>query len=169
MINDILLLEDDNAVIAGEVTIVDFRDVTKSHLLALDPLLAKKLAALHEEGSPVKQKVIHYVHTPPGFEVVFNVFKSIMQSRNPNIENHPTEAFLHPTSYATLFDHIPQSVLPAEFGGTCPLQTIIDYWDNKLLAYRDFFIQDAAFGTNETQRMAAYRHQHVDFLMPNYD
>lgn len=44
MICDILLIEDDNLVISGEVAIVDFKYVTKSHLLQLDPLLVKKLA-----------------------------------------------------------------------------------------------------------------------------
>jgi hypothetical protein len=44
MICDILLIEDDNFVISGEVAIVDFKNVTKSHLLQLDPLLVKKLA-----------------------------------------------------------------------------------------------------------------------------
>jgi hypothetical protein len=49
MICDILLIEDDNFVISGEVAIVDFKNVTKSHLLQLDPLLVKKLAVRREE------------------------------------------------------------------------------------------------------------------------
>lgn len=60
MICDILLIEDDNLVICGEVAIVDFKHVTKSHLLQLDPLLVKKLAVLNQEGSPLKQRGIHY-------------------------------------------------------------------------------------------------------------
>jgi hypothetical protein len=58
MICDILLIEDDNLVISGEVAIVDFFNVTKSHLLQLDPLLVKKLSLLNLEGSPLKQNVI---------------------------------------------------------------------------------------------------------------
>lgn len=58
MICDILLIEDDNLVISGEIAIVDFENVTKSHLLQLEPLLVKKLALLNQEGSPLKQKVI---------------------------------------------------------------------------------------------------------------
>jgi hypothetical protein len=58
MICDILLIEDDNLVISGEIAIVDFVNVTKSHLLQLDPLLVKKLALLNQEGSPLKQKII---------------------------------------------------------------------------------------------------------------
>jgi hypothetical protein len=58
MICDILLIEDDNLVISGEVAVVDFKNVTKSHLLQLDPLFVKKLALLNQEGSPLKQKAI---------------------------------------------------------------------------------------------------------------
>jgi hypothetical protein len=51
MICDILLIEDDNFVISGEDAIVDFKNVTKSHLLQLDPLLVKKLAVSCVDGS----------------------------------------------------------------------------------------------------------------------
>lgn len=112
MICDILLLEDDNFVICGEVAIVDFKFVTKSHLLQLDPLLVKKLAVLNQEGSPMKQRGIHYLHTPPGFDVVFNLFKSIMQSRNLQTEDHPIEVVIHPNTHETLFDHISRKILP---------------------------------------------------------
>lgn len=82
MICDIMLLEDDNFVIAGNITIVDFQGVTKAHLLQLNPYLAKKLAMLNQEASPVIQKSTHYLNTPPGFGVVFNLFKNMMTSRN---------------------------------------------------------------------------------------
>lgn len=58
MISDILFIEDDNLVISGEIAIVDFENVTKSHLLQLDPLLVKKLALLNHEGSPLRQRAI---------------------------------------------------------------------------------------------------------------
>ena len=58
MICDILLIEDDNLLISGEIAIVDFMNVTKSHLLQLDPLLVKKLTLLNQEGSPFRQNVI---------------------------------------------------------------------------------------------------------------
>lgn len=92
MICDIMLLEDDNFVIAGNITIVDFQGVTKAHLLQLNPYLAKKLAILNQEASPVIQKSTHYLNTPPGFGVVFNLFKNMMTSRNGgNLEAQEVE------------------------------------------------------------------------------
>lgn len=73
MICDILLVEDDNLVISGEVAIVDFMNVTKSHLLQLDPLLVKKLSLLNLEGSPLKQNVIrmHNSHKSQFYNSIF--------------------------------------------------------------------------------------------------
>lgn len=77
MICDILLIEDDNLVISGEIAIVDFENVTKSHLLQLDPLLVKKLALLNQEGSPLKQNIIRKLE----FTVVTKIKKKINHRR----------------------------------------------------------------------------------------
>ncbi|CRK86625.1 CLUMA_CG000462, isoform A [Clunio marinus] len=170
MICDILLIEDDNLVISGEVAVVDFKYVTKSHLLQLDPLLVKKLAVLNQEGSPLKQKGIHYVYTPPGFDVVFNLFKSIMQSNNLQSEDHPMEIVIHPRTHETLFDHLSPRILPTEYGGgSGPLEAMIKFWEHKLISYRDYFLADGQFGTNESLRPAEYRHHHTDFVRTHFD
>lgn len=90
MICDILLIEDDNIVISGEIAIVDFLNVTKSHLLQLDPLLVKKLTLLNQEGSPLKQNVIRKLRTKFKFNVhsrVFSGAKNCLAFRETTWEN----------------------------------------------------------------------------------
>lgn len=170
MICDILLIEDDNFVICGEVAIVDFKYVTKSHLLQLDPLLVKKLAVLNQEGSPMKQRGIHYLHTPPGFDVVFNLFKSIMQSKNIQTEEHPIEVVIHSNTHETIYDHISRQILPFEYGGgSGSIDAIIKFWEHKLVSYRDFFLNDGQFCVDESKRPPEFRHRHVDFVTTSYD
>lgn len=170
MICDVLLLEDDNFVIAGEVAVVDFKNVTKGHLLQLDPLLVKKLAVLNQEGSPMKQRGIHYLHTPPGFDVVFNLFKGTMQSKDLQTDDHPVEVVIHPTTYETLYDHISRQILPAEYGGDSgSLEAIIKFWEHKLISYRDFFLTDGQFGTDESRRPAEFQHHHSDLVSTGFD
>lgn len=170
MICDILLIEDDNFVICGEVAIVDFKNVTKSHLLQLDPLLVKKLAVLNQEGSPMKQRGIHYVHTPPGFDVVFNLFKGIMQSKNQPPEDQPAEVVIHPNTHETLYDHISRQILPLEYGGGSGcIDAIIKFWEHKLVSYRDYFLADSQYRTDEQKRPAEFRHRHADFITAVYD
>lgn len=163
MISDILLMEDDNLVISGEIAIVDFQNVTKSHLLQLDPLLVKRLTLLNQEGSPLKQKEIHYLHTPPGFDVVFSLFKNIMQSKNLSTENHPLEVFIHPHTHETLYDHMSKRILPLEYEGQSgPLEAIINFWENKLISYREFFRQDDQYGIVESLRPAGFKQQYAE-------
>jgi CRAL/TRIO domain len=165
MICDILLIEDDNFIVSGEVAVVDFKNVTKSHLLQLDPLLVKKLAVLNQEGAPVKQKGIHYLNTPPGFDVVFNLFKSITQTKNQNTEDAPIEVVIHPVSHETLYDHISRKILPTEYGGySGSLEAIIQFWEHKLVSYRDYFLTDGQYRTEESLRPPEFRHHHADFV-----
>jgi hypothetical protein len=106
-----------------------------------------------------------YVHTPPGFDVVFNLFKTIMQSRDLTTEDHPAEVFIHPFSSETITDHIAKKALPLEYGGDSgPLEAIIKFWEKKLVDYRDYFIDDEKYRTDESKRPLEYRHFHADFL-----
>lgn len=108
---------------------------------------------------------LDYVHTPPGFDIVFSLFKSIMQSRELGSEDHPAEIFIHPYSHETVSDHISKKILPLEYGGESgPLEAIIKFWEKKLIEYREYFIHDAAYGTDESKRPLEYRHYHADFL-----
>lgn len=108
---------------------------------------------------------LDYANTPPGFDIVFNLFKSIMQSKELGSEDHPAEIFIHPYSHETITDHISKKILPAEYSGDSgTLEMIIKFWENKLIAYREYFIHDAVYGTDESKRPAEYRHFNADFL-----
>lgn len=55
--------------------------------------------------------------------------------------------------------YIPKNLLPAEYGGdNGTIQDIIDYWEKKVLEYRDFLIEDGTFGTDEAKRVGKHKH-----------
>lgn len=178
MICDILLLEDDNFVIAGNTAIIDFKGVTSAHLMQLNPAMVKKLAMINQEASPLRQKSFHVLNTPPGFDVVFNLFKSIMTSKNLvkivddamevshrkiskiiTVLNIWFQIFFHGSSYEALYDHIPKTILPAEYGGNGGgTNDIIQYWENKLLSYKDHFAADDNYGIDDSKRTVKSNH-----------
>lgn len=82
MINDILMRNDDNFVVAGQIGILDLANVTMAHLLQFSPGFIKKMTMMSQEGSPIRQKGFHYINTPKGFEQVFSMFKSFMNPKN---------------------------------------------------------------------------------------
>lgn len=82
MTNDILMREDDNVVVAGQIGILDLANVSCRHFMQYNPTFIKKMQMMSEEASPLRQKQFHYINTPQGFDCVFNVFKSLMQEKN---------------------------------------------------------------------------------------
>lgn len=82
MLNEVLMQEDDNLIVAGQVGILDLANVTMAHFLQFSPQFVKKMTLMSQEASPLRQKGFHYINTPKGFEVVFNMFKSFMSEKN---------------------------------------------------------------------------------------
>lgn len=145
----LLRYEDDNILISGEIAIVDFKNVTKGHLLQLQPALVKKLSVMNQEGTPFKPVGIHYLNPPPGFEVVFNIFKNMMKTVN----SPQVEVFVHPNSHQTIYDHISQHILPTEYGGNSgPIEAIVQFWTEKLINYREFFLSESYYGIDDSRR-----------------
>lgn len=81
MVNDILMIEDDNMVVSGQIGILDLANVTFAHLVQIQPAFIKKLTMMWQESTPIRQKAFHYINTPRGFEQVFNLFKGFMNEK----------------------------------------------------------------------------------------
>lgn len=81
MIIDILLLEDDNTVVAGQVGVCDLENCTMAHFLQFNPTFMKKMTMLNQEASPIRQKGFNYLNTPSFFETMFNMFKVFLNEK----------------------------------------------------------------------------------------
>lgn len=82
MLTDILLMEDDNFIVGGQLGILDFSNVTKEHFVQFQPNFVKKMILLSQDSSPIRQTTIHYINTPDGFEFLFNMLKTFMTDEN---------------------------------------------------------------------------------------
>lgn len=82
LIMDILAIEDDNLAVAGQMGILDLSNVSMTHFLQMTPSFIKKMTMLGQESSPFRQKGFNYVHTPSGFDTIFNLFNSFMNEKN---------------------------------------------------------------------------------------
>lgn len=147
MANDLMMIEDDNFVIAGQIGILDLSNVTMAHFLQFSPTFVKKMTMMSQEASPLRQKGFHYINTPNGFEMVFNMFKNFMSEKNKS------RLYVHGHDLESLYRHVPKKLLPAEYGGDAgPLQDIINSWEKKLVSYRDYFLEEDQYGTEEKKR-----------------
>lgn len=74
-IRDILTLEDDNSVIAGQIAIVDLAGASEDHLNQVTPDVLHKVYLFIQDGAPVRMKGFHFINQPTGFETVLNIIK----------------------------------------------------------------------------------------------
>lgn len=90
MISDLMMLEDDNFVIAGQIGILDFTGVTLNHFINFSPTFIKKMTMLQQEAMPVRQKATHFVNMPAIALTVFNIFQSFANEKNKKRVSHKT-------------------------------------------------------------------------------
>jgi len=146
MIMDVLLEEDDRAVICGTVFIIDHSNVTMSHLVQYSPSFAKKTTTLLQEGYQFRSKGIHHFHMSSIVTAVFNMFKSLMK------EKMRKRLYVH-ANLDSLYENVPQRLLPQEYGGDADsVDKLAEKWKKKVEARRDWLIESEKYRSNEKKR-----------------
>ncbi|KAG5672152.1 hypothetical protein PVAND_002305 [Polypedilum vanderplanki] len=149
LINDLLLIEDDHLTVAGSLSILDLKDVTLNHLTQMTPSVVKKMTMMMQDASPIRQKGIHYINTPVGFEKVMNLFKSFMN------EKMKKRIYVHGNDMNSLFKVIPRKLMPKDYGGDSDsISEIIEQWEQKIRANYEY-LQDeiTKYGVDEKKRI----------------
>lgn len=146
MFGEIMMIDDDNSTVCGFMEIMDMSGVTGTHLFHLQPDLIKKFSVFADEAMPMRQKGTCFINVPAAFEKGFNTLKGFF----------PEKMKSRITVSATpdiIYEHIPREYLPKEYGGTNgTMQDIIDRMETKLLKYRDYFLDEPNYGTEEILR-----------------
>ncbi|XP_037952691.1 alpha-tocopherol transfer protein-like [Teleopsis dalmanni] len=147
ILQEITLLEDDYANVNGIVHIMDLANVTKGHLFQMTPGTMKKMTVWTEQALPLRPKANHFVNTPTGFDVVFNMVKPMLSQKQQD------RLHVHGNNMDSLHAQIPKKYLPKEYGGeNGSLQDVIDSWVKRFESYRDYYIEEKNYGTDEKLR-----------------
>ncbi|CRK86619.1 CLUMA_CG000456, isoform A [Clunio marinus] len=148
MINDLMMLEDDNFVIAGSIGILDFTGTSMSHFLQFNPTFIKQMTMIQQDANPIRQKGSHFVNMPSIALTVFNIFQSFTNEKNKK------RVFVHGHDMESLYKSIPRKLLPKEYGGEAgTIEEIAKDVEKRLIARRDFFLEDEKFGVDEKKRV----------------
>ncbi|XP_059059455.1 alpha-tocopherol transfer protein-like [Achroia grisella] len=147
IIQKLVLVDNDNANVAGFQSIMDLEGSTMAHFTQMSPFQMKKMMVFSQDAAPIRMKGFHYLNTPSGFETVFNLFKSFMNEKNRS------RLHVHNKNYNELYKHIPKDVLPAEYGGNGgTIAEILNYWRKKVQDYSAWLEEDDTFGVDESKR-----------------
>lgn len=82
MVGELLMMEDDNFIIAGQIGILDFTGITINHFVQFNPTFIKKVTMLQQDANPVRMKGQHFVNMPSIALTVFNIFQSFQNEKN---------------------------------------------------------------------------------------
>lgn len=81
MIQDIMMMEDDNFLIAGMTGVQDMAEVTMSYALSLSPSIVKKAMTCFQEGYPNRNKGMHFINTNSVFETLNGLFRPFLAEK----------------------------------------------------------------------------------------
>lgn len=64
------------------------------------------------------------------------------------------QTYVHGHDLDSLYKVVPKKLLPAEYGGDAgPIQSIIDDLEKRVIAFRDYYVEDEKFGVDEKKRV----------------
>ncbi|XP_063368553.1 alpha-tocopherol transfer protein-like [Cydia amplana] len=145
MIGDVRLKEEIEGV-GGDVYVLDASVVAPSHLAKISPTAVKKFLICVQEAYPVKLKEVHIVNASPLIDKIINFVKPFLK------EKIRKRIFCH-TDFSTLYEHVPQEMLPEEYGGNGgSLADINKAWHAKLIEYTPWFKAQESVKANEALR-----------------
>jgi len=148
MLFDIFLNEDNTCIINGQHIVDDFKSFSLGFMPQLSPFLLKKTAILLRSAYPLRIKGFHCINTPLILKIVVNMCAPIISQKLRKRLHYYTESELQ-----KIHEFIPISQIPEEYSGEGPsISTVTDMWKKKVESYRDWFIDDAKFCSDETKR-----------------
>ncbi|XP_017017793.1 alpha-tocopherol transfer protein [Drosophila kikkawai] len=154
LMQQIMLDEDDVAIVNGMISILDLANVTTGHFLQMTPSFAKKMTVFQEEALPLRPQGIHFINTPNGFETIFNMIKPMMSKKQQG------RLYVHGSKWEALYKQIPKKYLPVEYGGeNGSIPELLKEWEQRILDHRSYWEEENNYGTDESLRVG----QPVDF------
>uniref|UniRef100_A0A1B6DYJ3 CRAL-TRIO domain-containing protein n=1 Tax=Clastoptera arizonana TaxID=38151 RepID=A0A1B6DYJ3_9HEMI len=134
--------------VEGEVPIFDMTGYSLRHLTRIPLPLLRKYMQYSQEAHPVKLMQIHIINAVPLLDKVLTLIRPFMKSE--------VAAMLHvhlPGS-TTLYNFIPQELLPEEYGGQMgPVNDITRSWKKIVEDEQEWFLR-TSWIADESKRMS---------------
>ncbi|CAD7012619.1 unnamed protein product [Ceratitis capitata] len=147
-LQELLIRDDDYAMIRGIISIIDVENCTPAHVMQMTPSVMKKFSIHAEEAVPFRPKQQHFIHTPSGFETIFNVMRGLMTKKQQE------RISVHADKLDKFYEKVPLRYLPVEYGGdNGTIAEIISHTNKQLDENREYFKENKNYGTDESLRL----------------
>ncbi|XP_075167108.1 alpha-tocopherol transfer protein-like [Haematobia irritans] len=146
-VKETLMMNDPYACINGVVYVTDLSKATTGHLLQLTPSVVKRVMTFFEKSLPLRIKALCYINAPPAAEQFFKLVISCVS------EKLKQRIIICSKDITKIYGQIPQKYLPEDFGGSNgSLDKVCMNYSKVFEEYREYFKQNAEFGTDERLR-----------------
>ncbi|XP_031338617.1 clavesin-1-like [Photinus pyralis] len=152
---DILMQEDDNFVISGICLLVDHSDLPLDYFLQYTPSILRKYVMCVQDAYPLRIDRIFGFSSPTVFATLYNALaKPFISSKL-----QPRVSVLSGDASETLPSILSKELLPIEYGGTNgTVRDAADEWKTKVESYKEWFLADPNYITNEQLRPQKLTH-----------
>ncbi|KAE8751184.1 hypothetical protein FOCC_FOCC002012 [Frankliniella occidentalis] len=137
----------------GDVVLFDARGYTLAHAVGANPVLIRKAVSHVKRTYPARVTGIHVLFPPSFADRILNIIKSFLPEKLANRGLIRSQIHTH-NSLESLLDHIPQDILPKDYGGQeASSDELCETWNQKLISYREYFLNTEKLQSNETLRL----------------
>ncbi|KAF5291255.1 hypothetical protein FQR65_LT11433 [Abscondita terminalis] len=162
MTMDILLNEDDNYIVAGFTLIGDYKNTPFNYFLQFTPDIIKKYIACVTVAYPGRLQQYVGLNAPGVLEAFINSIVKPLLSEKLRKRIY----VFNSNTISKVKEVIDLSVLPKEFGGTNgSIQNAAETWKTKMESYRNWFLDDVNYGSNEKLRIGRSKSYNEHFGM----
>uniref|UniRef100_A0A182SVL2 CRAL-TRIO domain-containing protein n=1 Tax=Anopheles maculatus TaxID=74869 RepID=A0A182SVL2_9DIPT len=136
----------------GSVLIIDMDGIHLGHLPKLGIFTLKDLLYFIQEGLPIRLKGLHLANVVPFIDRIMTMIR-------PFMKKELLEMFHLHTNMQTLYPHVPQQLLPIDYGGTAKLRKVLrDNLYNYTIQCGSFLTKyDMLKRVDESKRIAKQR------------
>ncbi|KAK5646359.1 hypothetical protein RI129_004823 [Pyrocoelia pectoralis] len=146
---DILMNDDDNVAISGFKLLCDFDAVHPGYMLQFTPTALKNFVATIQSLYPMRMKGIIGRNVPTGVNVLYNtIVKPFL-----NEKLRQRVSLKNEMNWEEAVGSEMVSFLPKEYGGEFfSLKEMSDEWNNKIVNYRNWFLEEENYICQEHLR-----------------
>uniref|UniRef100_A0A1I8Q6L7 CRAL-TRIO domain-containing protein n=1 Tax=Stomoxys calcitrans TaxID=35570 RepID=A0A1I8Q6L7_STOCA len=145
--HEVMLLNDPYACIQGIFYMIDFGETHLHHILHFTPSIVKRMVTFLEKSLPFRIKAWCFINVPTLAEPFF---RALVPCTSEKLRKRIYIFGKNSTKYQQL---IPLKYLPIEYGGdNGSLSQIAKDYNKVWNEYRDYFKENAQYGTDESLR-----------------
>ncbi|XP_045450338.1 alpha-tocopherol transfer protein-like [Melitaea cinxia] len=134
MLADTRLTEEDD-IPSGEIPIFDSANITLKFIGKINLSVLRKYMLYTQEAIPIRLKQVHVINAPAYIGKLFALCKPFLKAEVAKLIK------FHEPNTDTLYQDVPQDLLPFEYGGKAgSIDQIKRYWIKRIEAKRDWFL-----------------------------